>query len=71
MKIESFNLKGIIKECMGCFLVYPFYGSLFKKKRKEKKVLLDEGFKILFEILHQVAPYTTTYSVMWFWHKIS
>ena len=41
-----------------CFLVYRFYVFFFFLKRK--KVLRDDGFKFLYETLHQNAALYTT-----------
>ena len=33
MNIENFSLKGVTEKCVGCFLVYQFYGSFFLGKK--------------------------------------
>ena len=47
-----------MENCEGCFLVYPFYWSLFFLKKK--KLLRDEEFKFFYETLHQRAALRAT-----------
>ena len=55
----DFWLKGAIEKCVGCFLVYPFKGSLFLLK-KEKWVLQDEKFRFALGTLLDESKHTTT-----------
>ena len=48
-----------MEKCVSCFLVYSFLWVLILFF-EEKKLPQDEGFKILYENLHQVAPLYTT-----------
>ena len=54
MKIENVNLN------MCVVSLYTLFMDVYLKKRKRnKKRYWGKGFKILYETLHQVGPYTT------------
>ena len=58
MNIENFSLKGVTEKCVGCFLVYQFYGSFFFRK---KRYYMIQGLKFRIKPCNQVAPFTTTF----------